>query len=147
MSQTAGSTIPLAPHNGEIVVLLALLYKLLDAIFGLGSQLPFRLVLGVTLAGLGLLVFGLVRERLGNAIACSSLVCATLLFNLGIPFVVGTGIVIALRRRPAQLWIVGVPAALFVIWWTFYGHRQPAGVSSGNIAHLPRYLLDSISMG
>jgi len=187
----------LAPHNGNIVVLLALLYKLLVAIFGLGSQLPFRLVLGMTMACLGLLVFVLVRDRLGavlglaaaavvlflgpawevllffasfshlgsltlgiaalltmeidtprrNAVACVLLVCATLLFNLGIPFVAGAAVVIALRRRPAQLWIAGVPAALFALWWLLYGSKHPSGVTWSNIEHLPGYAVGSISSG
>jgi len=187
----------LAPHNGNIVVLLALLYKLLVAIFGLGMQLPFRLLLGVTMGCLGLLVFVLVRDRLGpvvglaaaavilflgpawevllffasfshlgsltlgiaallvmevdtprrNAVACVLLVAATMLFNLGIPFVVAAAVVIALRRRPAQLWIAGVPGALFALWWGFYGSKHPSGVTLRNIEHLPGYVIDSISAG
>ncbi len=187
----------LAPHNGNIVVLLAVLYKLLVAVFGLGTQLPFRLVLGITMACLGALVFVLVRERLGaiagvaaaavvlflgpaweitlffasishlgsltlglaallaleldtrrrNVAACVLLVCSTLLFNLGIPFVVGAAIAIALRRRPAQLWIAAVPAGLFALWWAGYGHKQPSGLSLRNVVHLPHYVLDSISIG
>ncbi len=195
----AGLDALLAPHNGNIVVLLALLYKLLVAIFGFGSQLPFRLVLGLTMACLGVLVFVLVRKRLGpvvglaaaavvlflgpawevllffasfshlgaltlgvaallaleidtprrNASACALLVCATLLFNLGIPFVVGAAIAIAiaLRRRPAQLWIAGLPAALFALWWALYGSKQPSGLSLRNVEHLPRYVFDSVSSG
>jgi uncharacterized membrane protein len=187
----------LAPHNGNIVVLLALLYKLLVAVFGLGTQLPFRLVLGITMACLGALVFVLVRERMGlivavaatavvlflgpawevtlffaafshlgpltlgvaallalevdtpkrNAAACILLVCATLLGNTGIAFVIGATIAIALRRRPAELWITATPAALFALWWLFYGHEQPSGVSVHNIVHLPHYVLNSISIG
>jgi hypothetical protein len=187
----------LAPHNGNIVVLLDGLYKLLIAVFGLGTQMPYRLVLGVTMACLGALVFVLVRERVGpfvgvvaaavilflgpaweimlffasfshlgaltlglgallalevdtprrNAVACFLLVCATLLFNLGIPFVVGAAVVIAVRRRPTQLWIPAVPLALFALWWIFYGRKEPSGVSLHNIVHLPSYVLDSISFG
>ncbi len=55
----------LAPHNGNIVVLLAVMYKALVAVFGLGPQLPFALLEGVTVAVLGWLVFVLVDERLG----------------------------------------------------------------------------------
>jgi hypothetical protein len=187
----------LASHNGNIVVLLALLYKLLVAVFGLDQQLPFRLVLGITMACLGALVFLLVRERLGpvvgvaaaavilffgsawevmlffasfshlgaltlgvaallalevdtsrrNAAACTLLVFATLLFNLGIPFVLGAAVAIALRRRLAQLWIAAVPAALFAVWWFFYGRQQPSGLSAHNVVHLPRYVVDSVSVG
>ncbi len=192
-----GLDVLLAPHNGNIVFLLALLYRLLVALFGLGSQLPFRLLLGITMAVLGVLVFVLVTKRLGpvvglagaavvlllgpaweillffaafshlgaltlgvaallameadtrrrNAVACLLLVCATLLFNLGLPFLVGAAIVIALRRRPFQLWIPGIPVVLYALWWFFYGRRQPSNVTLANVEHLPRYVLDSISFG
>lgn len=187
----------LAPHNGNIVVLLAVMYKALVGAFGFGSQLPFGLVMGLTVAALGVLVFVLVEERLGpvvglaaaavvvfmgpaweallffasfshlgaltlgvaallvlesdtsarNAIACALLVCAILLFTLAIPFVVGAGIVVVVRRRPAQLWIPAVPTAVFVLWWTVYGHKEPSGVTVGHIEHLPRYLFDAVSSG
>ncbi|MBV9004666.1 MAG: hypothetical protein JO181_08405, partial [Solirubrobacterales bacterium] len=61
----AGLDTLLAPHNGNIVVLLAVMYRALVALFGLGPQLPFALLEGVTVAVLGWLVFELVDERLG----------------------------------------------------------------------------------
>jgi hypothetical protein len=187
----------LAPHNGNIVVLLAVMYRALVAVFGLGSHLPFGLVSGLTVAALGLLVFVLVDERLGpvvglaaaavivfmgpaweallffasishlgaltlgvgallvlesdtrarNATACVLLVAAILLFTLAIPFIVGSAIVILLRRRPAQLWIPAVPTVLFGLWWALFGRKQSSGVSAGHIEHLPGYLFDAVSSG
>ncbi len=188
----------LAPHNGNIVVLLALMYKALVAVFGLGFQLPFGLVTGLTVAALGVLVFVLVEERLGpvvalaaaavvvfmgpaweallffasishlgaltlgvaallalqsdttarNVTACGLLVCAVLLFTLAIPFIVGAAIVVvAVRRRPGQLWIPAPPTALFGLWWVFYGHKQKSGITAGHIEHLPRYVFDAVSVG
>jgi hypothetical protein len=187
----------LAPHNGNIVVLQAVMYKALVAAFGLGSYLPFGFITGLMVAALGVLVFVLVEERLGsvvglaaaavvvfmgpaweallffaagshpgamtlgvaallalesdrtarNATACALLVCATLLFTAAIPFIVGSAIVVAIRRRPVQLWIPAVPTAVFVLWWALFGHRQSSGISAAHIAHLPRYLFDAVSGG
>jgi hypothetical protein len=188
----------LAPHNGNIVVLLAASYKVLVAAFGMGSQLPWALVSGLTLAVLGVLVFVLVDQRLGpvlglvaaavvvfmgpaweallffasishlgaltlgvaallaleldsksrNATACGLLVCAVLLFTVGLPFVAGAAIVVlVVRKRPRQLWIPAVPTAVFAAWWIVYGHQQSSGVTAGNIGHLPRYVFDALSSG
>jgi hypothetical protein len=188
----------LAPHNGNIVVLQAAMYKALVAVFGLGFQLPFGVVTGLTVAALGVLVFVFVDERLGpviglaaaavvvfmgpaweallffaslghpgaltlgiaallalesdttarNAIACALLVCSILLLTAGIPYIAGAAIVVlVVRRRPRQLWIPAVPMALFVLWWGFFGHKQPSGVTAGHIEHLPRYLFDAVSAG
>ncbi len=187
----------LAPHNDEIVVLLALVYKVLVAVFGMNSQLPFRLVIAITTVCLGVLVFVLVAERVGsvlglaaaaivlflgpaweallffaslnhlgsltlgvgalwalqvdsprrNATACALLVAAALTFNLGIPFVVGAAVAVALRRRPRQLWIAAVPLLLFVGWWVGYGRQQPSGVSVHSIEGLPRYIWEAASIG
>jgi hypothetical protein len=191
-----GLDVLLAPHNGNLVVLLTLLYKL-AASFGFGTQLPFRLIIGITLAILGVLVFVIVAERVGtviglaaaavvlflgpawegllflaayshlgavtfgvgallalerdsprrNAVAVALLLCATLVGNLGLAFVVGAAIAVLLRRRPTQLWIPGVPAVVFAAWWAFYGHKQPSGVTLHNIEHLPGYVWGSISIG
>jgi hypothetical protein len=193
----AGLDTLLAPHNGNIVVLVALIYKVAVAIFGFGTQLPFRLLIGITLGILGVLVFVIVAERLGpiiglaaaavvvflgpaweamlflapyshlgtltvglgallaleidtpkrNVIALGLLLCATLLGNLGVAFIIGAAIAILLRRRWDQLWIPAVPAAVFAAWWAFYGSKHPSGITLHNIEHLPGYVWGSISMG
>jgi hypothetical protein len=187
----------LEPHNGHLVVVLAAVYKALVALFGLGSQLPFRIVLGATVAAVGVSVYVLVSTRLGrvaglvaamvvvfmgpawedllffsaiaefgalasglaalfllerdtprhNVVACVLLVGSVLLFSTGIPFLVGAALMIALRRRPSQLWIVAIPAALWGLWWAFYGSHAPSSVSAANLEHLPRYIFDSVSAG
>jgi hypothetical protein len=186
-----------APHNGHLSTLTILLYKGLAALFGLGSQLPFRLVLSAGVVSVGILVLLLVSERAGrflglvastivvflgpawedllwsfqiglvgslatglaallalerdtprrNAVACLLLVCSISFSDVGIPFVVAAAVAIALRRRPAQLWIPAVPAALFGVWWIAYGSDAKSYLSAANVEHLPRYLLDSIANG
>jgi hypothetical protein len=62
----------LAPHNGNIVVLLAASYKLVVAAFGMGSVLPFALLSGLTVAALGALVFQLAEPRLGGVLGLAA---------------------------------------------------------------------------
>jgi hypothetical protein len=187
----------LAPHNSQSVVLTALAYKVLVALFGLSSQLPFRLVLGLAVAAVGVFVYLLVSARAGPAIglacaavilfmgsawedllffasldlvgslatglgaiwalrrdsvgrnvaACVLLLCSVGFSNVGVPFVVSGAVAILLRRRASQLWIVVAPAALFAVWWAVYGSTQPSHLSGSNLAHLPRYVVESASFG
>ncbi len=187
----------LAPHNANMVVLFVLMYKLLLAVFGMGSQLPFRIVLAATAVGLGVIVYVLTSERVGpvvglvaaavvlflgpaweallffggmnhllalvlgliafwlletdtprrNAIACALLVCGVSVSPTGLALVVGAAIAVALRRRPRQLWIPVIPAAVFAAWWIGYGHTDATGITSSHIAHLPGYAFSAFSDG
>jgi hypothetical protein len=186
-----------APHNGHLSALAVLIYKALIELFGLESQLPYRLVLAGVVAALGVVMYLLVNERAGrllglvaativmflgagwpdllwsfqiglvgslatglaallvlerdtprrSAIACLLLVCSILLSDLGIPFIVAAAFAVMLRRRPVQLWIPGVPAVLFGIWWIAYGSDAPSHVSATNLEGLPQYVLDSAASG
>jgi hypothetical protein len=51
-------------HNGQLVVGVDLSFKVLVALFGY-AQLPFRLTLGFAVAGVGVMVYLLVAERVG----------------------------------------------------------------------------------
>jgi hypothetical protein len=75
-----GLDVLLAPHNSNLVLLPALAYKLLVAIFGLSSQLPFRVVLAVLLVSIGVLVFLLVSARVGQLLG---LACVAVVLFLG----------------------------------------------------------------
>jgi hypothetical protein len=61
-----------APHNGHLSALPVLLYKGLVALFGLESQLPFRLALATSIVALGVLVYLLVSERVGRLLGLSA---------------------------------------------------------------------------
>ena len=67
-------------HNGHLSVLPVLTYKLLVELFGFDSQLPFRLVLGLSFAALGVVTYALVSARAGRP---AGLVAAALLVFLG----------------------------------------------------------------
>ena len=70
----------LTPHNGHLSVVDVLLYKGLVELFGLNSQLPFRLVLALAVAAVGIMVYLLVSARAGRFLG---LVAATLVVFLG----------------------------------------------------------------
>ncbi|HEX8975223.1 MAG TPA: hypothetical protein VF781_01830 [Solirubrobacteraceae bacterium] len=191
-----GLDVLLAPHNSNLVFLTAGVYRLLVAIFGLGSQVPFRAVLAVTIALVGVFVFLLVSKRAGQMmglafasivvllgaawedllffasvdlvgslatglaalwllereeprryLACFLLVCSVGFSNVGVPFALGAGALLLLRRRLVDLWVAAVPLAVFGLWWAIEGNRQPSHLSAHNVEHLPRYLLDSLTSG
>ncbi len=194
----AGPDVLLAPHNGNLVALLVAIVKVLVAVFGLHSQLPFRIVSAACVVAVGVLVYFLVSARVGrvlglvaaaimlflgpaseallfltgtldlvgalafglaalyvierdtprrNVLACVLLTCSVLMSNGGLPFVVGAAIAIVLRRRPAQLWVALIPAVVFGLWWIFDGSTAPSTITSSNLAHLPRYVFDAVSVG
>lgn len=76
----SGADVLLAPHNSNLVALPAVVYKVLVAVFGLGNQLPFRVVLGASIAALGALVYLYVSARAGRFLG---LVAAAILVFLG----------------------------------------------------------------
>jgi hypothetical protein len=57
----------LAPHNSNLVALTAMVYKVMVLVFGLSSQVPYRLVLGGLMACLGILLYRLISPRAGTA--------------------------------------------------------------------------------
>ncbi len=67
-----GLDVLLAPHNSQSVLLTALAYKLLVAVFGLGSQVPFRIVLALALATAGVFIYLLVSARAGAVIGLAA---------------------------------------------------------------------------
>jgi hypothetical protein len=67
MESHAGIDIFLAPHNSNLVLVPAIVYKALVGLFGLSSQLPFRIVLAICVVLLGPAVYKLVSDRVGVA--------------------------------------------------------------------------------
>jgi hypothetical protein len=104
-------------------------------------------LIGSLATGLGMLL-ALERDTpRRNAIACCLLVLSIGLSDLGIPFLVAAAIAVALRRRPLQLWVPGVPAVLFAIWYLEYGRDAPSNVTADNVHGLPRYVVQAAASG
>jgi hypothetical protein len=69
-----------APYNGHLNLIPVLTWKTLVELFGLDSQVPFRIALAALNSALAVLVFVFVRERAGQLLG---LVAAALLLFLG----------------------------------------------------------------
>lgn len=79
LESRGGLDVLLAPHNSNLVFVPALAYKLLVGLFGLGSQLPFRLLLAVSVVAVGVLLFLLVSARAGELVGLASAAVIVLL--------------------------------------------------------------------
>jgi hypothetical protein len=60
--------------------------------------------------------------------------------GLGIPFVPGIAAELALQRRWRRLWLVAVPLALYLLWYTQYGVNM---VTSNTIIQSPQWILET----
>ena len=105
-------------------------------------------LMGSMVAGIGALLV-LEREGVGRDRAGCSLLAVSLLFsNVGVVFVIAAAVeVLAVRRRPSQLWIAGLPALMFAVWWVAYAQGSPTHFSLGNVARAPGYVLNAMSSG
>ncbi|HSS43134.1 MAG TPA: hypothetical protein VLK37_11375 [Solirubrobacterales bacterium] len=187
------------PDNEHFVAGPVTIWKLLIAIFGIDSMLPYKLVstalflvgvwflflwcrrrvgewaaligmvallfcgaafddllwfasitfLGSTAGGLGMLVALDRQDRRGDRLACLGL-CVSLIFSsLWVAFAAGAAVDILLRRRErpwiGRIFIVAVPALIYVAWWIGWGHEAESALSLHNIIHSPVWVFDSIA--
>jgi hypothetical protein len=69
----------LAPYNGHLSLVPIAIYRLMFAVFGLGSFAPYRLLLLVVASVTGVTIFEYARHRVGEF--CALLVATLLLFS------------------------------------------------------------------
>ena len=108
---------------------------------------PFQMALfGSVACGLGALLALDRRDRTGDVVAAVLLVLALLFSDLGIPFVAGATVSVALtRERFARAYIVVIPTALWALWYLAWGHTAMTFVSWSNAANLPSYVADGFA--
>jgi hypothetical protein len=92
-------------HNGQLVVGVDLSFKVLVALFGY-AQLPFRLTLGFAVAGVGVMVYLLVAERVGWHLGIAATAIVVLLGPAGedLLFFASIGPIVALATGLAALY-------------------------------------------
>ena len=96
--------------------------------------------------GLGALLVLERRDRAGDAWACVLLVLSLTFSELGIPFIIGVAVVIALDRGPwRRAYVVAVPLVLYAIWYLGWGHTATSYLSFHNVANSPAYVLDGFA--
>jgi hypothetical protein len=102
---------------------------------------------GSVAAGLGALLALERDDRKGDLVACALLVLATSFSELGIPFVVGALVSVALGPSPrySRLYVAFVPLALYGIWYLGWGHTGPQAANSHNLVNSPKFVFDSVS--
>lgn len=100
---------------------------------------PFQVgYLGSVAFGLGMLVALDRRDRTGDIVACVLLILSIASSSVGIPIAGAALVEVVLRRREPwnstarwrDAWIVGIPIALYAIWYAIYGNPSatPGGV-------------------
>ena len=183
----------LEPHNGQTFLVPVLVYKALLSVFGMSSQLPFRLtsvvvastcavllfvharrsaggwmaLVAVTpvlflgagwealllplslnflvslAAGLGMLIL-LDRDGLEGDVPAAILLALSLASGgLGVAFLAGATVDVALRRNLRAPWIPALPLLLFALWSIGYGGDATSSVTASNLIGLPEYLFEA----
>jgi uncharacterized membrane protein len=86
-------------------------------------------------------------DRRGDIAACVFFTLATLGFEMGLAFVIGGAVSIALRDdRRRRAWIVGVPFVIYGIWRIWAAKYGGSGVHLSNIPWIPAYAVDSLGV-
>jgi hypothetical protein len=105
--------------------------------------------LGSTLGGLAMLVALDRRDRTGDRLACLGLTFSLLFSSLWVAFAAGAVLDILLRRRErpwlGRVFIVAVPAVIYVAWWIGWGHEAESALSLHNVVRSPAWVFDSIA--
>lgn len=110
---------------------------------------PFQIgYFGSMACGLGMLLALDREDRRGDVTACVLLALAVAFSSLGLPFVVAAAIAVATGARAAWLaraYVVGVPLALFALWWLGWGREADTSISLANIATAPLFVIDGFA--
>jgi hypothetical protein len=114
------------------------------------SDLLFSFQIGFSgsiAAGIGA-VLALERDdRKGDLVACALLALSTSFSELGVPFVVGAFVSVALGPAPrrSRLYVALVPVALYGIWYLGWGHTGANTASFHNLVNSPKFVFDAVS--
>ena len=108
---------------------------------------PFQMALfGSISCGIGALLALERRDRAGDIAATVLLIGSLFFFDLGIAFVAGATLEVALRSdRFRRAWVVAVPTGLWLLWYAGWGHNAHTFISFHNAANAPSYVLDGLS--
>ena len=110
---------------------------------------PFEITfVGSVCFGMAMLVALEREDRAGDAGACVCLVLSLGCSGLGIPFLAGGAVAIALGPRERWLsraYVVVVPAILFVLWYLGWGHQAETHLTLRNILSSPRFVAESLA--
>jgi len=109
----------------------------------------FQLGFSISIAaGIGALIALRRRDALGDRIACLLLVISVISTSLGIPLAIGAGVLLLLQREDLirRLYVVVVPAVVYVLWYFGWGHTAENAISIDNVLNTPEYIARSFSL-
>lgn len=112
---------------------------------------PFEVsLIGSVLFGLAMLLALEREDRLGDFLACLSLVISLGFSSLGIPFAVAAFVVVLQSPRKSWLprsYVFLVPVVLYALWYLGWGSDAESHMSARNILASPRYVAEAIAIG
>jgi hypothetical protein len=79
------------------------------------------------------------RDRRGDLVTMLCLIVSVGSSSLGLAVAAGLLVELAWQRDWRRLWIIGVPAALYALWYLGYGESE---VTSETLTHAPGYVAD-----
>jgi hypothetical protein len=110
---------------------------------------PFELGFsGSVLFGLAMLVALDRGDRRGDLAAAAFLLLSFGFSSVAIPFAAAAAVDVFQKRRDRGLgraWIVGVPAALYALWYLGWGSDAETHLSLRNVLTSPRFVADSLA--
>jgi hypothetical protein len=99
---------------------------------------------GSVAAGLGTVLCLERRDKRGDVGAGALLVVSLLCSSIGLGMLVLAAVLLVLDRPRVwrRLWVVGVPLALYALWYAAYGVHD---TSSADVVHVPAYVFQALS--
>lgn len=75
------------------------------------------------------------EDRRGDLAATACLIVAVGSSGVGIPLMIGVAVELAWRRQWSRIYLVTIPAVLYILWYLGYGVSQ---VTSESLSHTPK---------
>jgi len=105
--------------------------------------------LGSMAGGLGMLVALDRQDAAGDRLACLGLLVSLVFSSLWVAFAAGAALDVFLRRRErpwiGRIFIIAIPALIYVAWWIGWGHEAESALSLHNVLESPIWVFDSIA--
>lgn len=100
-------------------------------------------------AGIGMLIAFDREDGAGDRLACALLAVSMLFSSVGLAFLAGAVVELALGRRPPRrrVYVVLAPLALYALWWIGWGHMAESHITLHNVEHLLGFVFDSAAAG
>lgn len=87
------------------------------------------------------------EDRRADLVACLLLTVSAAMIEVGLAFIVGAALLIALDRdRLRRAWIVAVPVVLYAAWWIWSARFDQGETELANIVDAPKTAFDSIAV-